>query len=298
MASPPEGIFLLDGATGTELGLRGVDISPPLWSARALLEAPDTVRDIHHEYLEAGADAITTNTFRTHARTLAKNGLGEDAKQMTHIAVRLAREACDAVNPDALVLGSVAPLEDCYQPDLAPTDETCAREHREMMTNLLDAGVDLILIETMGTLREGLAAARVAEEIASGRWMISFLTKSVGPPGVLFSGESLIDALPSLGGAASIGINCVGAPAAEQQVKLLRRLLPAARRISVYANTGQPDERGRWFDTDAVHPKRYAEYAARWISDGATIVGGCCGTTPETIRAIARSLGRAGPWVL
>ena len=125
-------ILLLDGATGTELDRRGVDIGLPLWSARALLEAPGVLAEIHRDYLEAGAGAITTNTFRTHRRTLDKIGLGDRAAELTGLAVTIARRARDDIRPDAPVLGSVAPLEECYRPDLAPDDAACRGEHGEV----------------------------------------------------------------------------------------------------------------------------------------------------------------------
>src|SRR5512146_2033834 len=85
--------LLLDGATGTELQRRGVDTSLPLWSARALLEAPEVLRAIHADYIAAGADILTTNTFRTHRRTLTRAGLGERTHELTQLAVKIAREA-------------------------------------------------------------------------------------------------------------------------------------------------------------------------------------------------------------
>jgi homocysteine S-methyltransferase len=113
-------ILLLDGATGTELDRRGVDIGLPLWSARAIIDAPEVLGEVHRAYLDAGAGAVTTNTFRTHARSLAKAGMESQAGALTHQAVAIARQACHDSNADALVLGSVAPLEDCYSPDRCP----------------------------------------------------------------------------------------------------------------------------------------------------------------------------------
>ena len=107
-------ILLLDGATGSELDRAGVDVAMPLWSANAILEAPEILKQVHIAYLEAGAEAIITNTFRTHERSLAKAGMGDRAEELTHKAVEIARHARDEVNTDALVFGSVAPLEDCY----------------------------------------------------------------------------------------------------------------------------------------------------------------------------------------
>jgi homocysteine S-methyltransferase len=290
MLWPDKPILLLDGATGTELGRRGADISLPLWSARAITENPDLIAQIHRDYLEAGADAVTANTFRTHRRSLAKTRWGERASELTARAVEIAQRVRDQINPQAIVLGSVAPLEDCYQPLLAPDAATCAAEHREQISNLLEAGVDGILIETMNNSRESAAAASAAEQLAGGKWMISFCTKSDGPPGMLLSGEPLTDLIPELEHAAAIAVNCVAGPAVEAQVKLLRMLIPRHIRVGAYANVSKANPAGGWDRTDAVDPEIYAEYAARWVEAGATIVGGCCGTRPEMIQAIARRL--------
>jgi S-methylmethionine-dependent homocysteine/selenocysteine methylase len=280
-------ILLLDGATGTELDRRGVDIGLPLWSARALLEAPEVLSEIHRNYLEAGAGAITTNTFRTHRRSLAKAGLGDRAAELTGLAVTIARRARDDIRPDALVLGSVAPLEECYRPDLAPDDDACRGEHAEMIEHLVEAGADLILIETMNNLPEAGAAADAARRLAPGKWMISLCTRPQGPPGTLLSGEAAAPLLERLHDARAVGVNCVAAPHVEAQVRHLRQTLPDHVRIMAYANVGHADDAGNWVITDAVDPQTYAGYAQRWIKAGATVVGGCCGTTPDTIRAIA-----------
>lgn len=288
LASKP--IYLLDGATGTELGRRGVDISLPLWSARAITESPQVLADIHRDYLLAGADIITANTFRTHRRSLAKVGMGDRAQEMTQRAVEIVLEARDRYNPDALVVGSIAPLEDCYSPQLAPDAATCALEHGEIMDHLLEAGVDGLLIETQNNLHEAEAAAQQAQQRVPGRWIMSFCASHTGPPGMLLSGESLADLLPSMQDAAAVGVNCTPAPMTEAQVKLLRLLLPHHQRIIAYANVSKANPNGGWETTDAVDPENYAEYAARWIAAGASVIGGCCGTRPEMIRAIAKRL--------
>ena len=283
-------ILLLDGATGTELDRRGVDISLPLWSARALLDAPGVLASIHDGYLAAGAGAITTNTFRTHRRSLAKAGLGPRASELTSLAVDIAKAARGRHEPQALVLGSVAPLEDCYRPALAPPVGACRAEHAEMIDHLLESGVDRILIETMNNVPEARAAVREARRRAPGRWMVSFCLRREGPAGVLLSGEPVSDLLDDLLEAVAVGVNCTAAAATEAQVAYLRAALPSHIRIAAYANIGTSDDAGNWISTDAVAPERYAEYADAWAAAGATMIGGCCGTTPQTIRAIADRL--------
>ena len=279
-------ILILDGATGTELDRRGVDVGLPLWSAGAMDEAPDVLREVHVAYLDAGADAIITNTFRTHERSLAKAGMGERAGALTRAAVSIACEARDATKPEAMVLGSVAPLEDCYSPDLAPEPEECRRAHGQLIRRLVEAGADLVLVETMCSAHESLAAVEAAVSEAADRWGICFCLKSDGPPGVLLDGTELADIVSALQGARFIGINCVAAPVLADQVRHLRCLVPEGLPIAAYGNVGHADEEGGWVCTDAIEPARYADHAMAWVEAGASIVGGCCGTTPATIEAI------------
>jgi homocysteine S-methyltransferase len=276
-------VLFIDGAVGSELERRGVDLSLPLWSSRALIDAPEVLAAVHRDYLIAGAEAITTATFRTHRRSLEKVGLGERAAELTRQAVEIARRVRDEERPDALVFGSVAPLEDCYRPDLVPDEETCLREHTEWMGHLIEAGVDLILIETMNQLGEARAAVEAARRVAPGKWMISFCTRRGGLPGVLLSGEELAPLLSQLGDARAVGVNCVAANAMVDQVGLLRRALPETP-ILAYGNIGHADSDGNWISSDAIDPDEYVEYVTSWIEAGASIVGGCCGTTPEHIR--------------
>ena len=161
-------ILILDGATGTELGRRGVDMSSTAWSARAIRDAPDVLRQVHEDYLRAGSGAITANTFRTHERSVDASDLNGAAKLLTREAVQIAMAARDAVQPDAQVFGSVAPLEDCYEPHRAPKPDVCRAEHAQQIERLLDAGVDRILIETMNVQHEALAAAKAAQDLTMG----------------------------------------------------------------------------------------------------------------------------------
>lgn len=294
VATLDAGVLLLDGATGTELDRRGVDTSLPLWSARAIFQAPGALAAIHADYLDAGADLITTNTFRTHSRTLARAGLADRARALTEAAVQIARAARDRVRPGALVVGSVAPLEDCYTPAAAPDERACRREHGEMIDALVGAGVDAILIETMNTVREARAAAVEAATRAPGRVFLSACARADGAPGALLSGEpaaALLEALErdlhgGVRACRAIGVNCVAAPAVEGWVRALRGALPMEVGVIAYANVGRPNADTGWTSTDAVSPERYAAYAERWVDAGATIVGGCCGTTPATTRAL------------
>ncbi|MDP7028590.1 MAG: homocysteine S-methyltransferase family protein [Phycisphaerales bacterium] len=285
---------VLDGATGTELERRGVDIGLPLWSARAILDAPQVLQDVHAAYLDAGARVVTANTFRTHQRSLAKAGMGSRWVELTRRAVDIACAARDSHAPSARIFGSVAPLEDCYRPDLAPAAGVCREAHEAMIRVLVDAGVDGVLIETMCAGREAEAAAEAARDVAPAAWAISFCFQSGSQPGVLLDGTDVQRLMPVLEQAQIVGVNCVAAPEVVEHVGRLRGLVRPEQVVAAYANIGYATPEGAWVTTDAVDPDRYAAYAAEWVSAGASMIGGCCGTTPETIRAIASMLGEPG----
>lgn len=288
--------LLLDAAMGTELTHRGVDTSPPLWSARALDDAPEILRAVHLENLEAGADVLTANTFRTHERSA---GSPEESDRLTRAAVGMAREAASRVRRPVFVAGSLAPLEDCYRPELVPDFAALAREHGEQARRLAAAGVDLILIETMNAERECLAAAGAA--LATGLPVVASMV--TGGNGRLLSGGRIVDVaavlLSSERHPVALGINCVPARLIGDDLDVLAG---AARGVplAAYANTGRPlDFVGRAY-TDPIAPGDYAGLAARWIASGARLVGGCCGTTAAhtlTLRRLIDALasrGRAG----
>ena len=281
-----ESIFLLDGATGSELDRAGVNVGMPLWSAHAILEAPEILKQVHISYLEAGAQAIVTNTFRTHERSLAKAGMGDRAEELTTKAVEIAQSARDEVNTDALVFGSVAPLEDCYEPELAPLSKVCEEEHAQMIKHLVNSGVDLVLLETMCSAGE-LCAASIAAMENTDDWALSMCLKQ-DSTGILLDGNPIAEFIPALARARFIGINCYPAPKLAEQVTYLRSIAPAHMPIAAYGNVGHSDDEGGWINTDAVEPKRFAAYAMDWVDAGASIIGGCCGTTPATIAAIGK----------
>jgi S-methylmethionine-dependent homocysteine/selenocysteine methylase len=282
---------LLDGPTGTELHRRGVDTSLPLWSARAIEEAPDILESIHRDYVEAGAEVLTACTFRTHERSLAAGGRAGLAAEWTRRAVEIARLA--AAGRPAFVAGSLAPLEDCYSPELCPDDVDLEREHAAMARHLADAGVDLVLAETHNTVRESEAAACAAA--ATGLpFLVSFVCDADGR---LLSGESVTDAaravLPHR--PAALLVNCAPTPDLERP---LRELAEAAGNVPVgaYGNVGRAHPVHGWESTDAEDPDAYARYAGRWLDLGARLVGACCGTTPEHVRRLRRLLDeRYGP---
>ncbi len=294
--------FLLDGALGTELERRGVRSELPLWSAHALWEAPDVVRKIHREYLAAGAEILTTNTFRTQRRTLARGKLETHARELSTLAVSLARDAIrehlaalqvgtkanDPLprNRTCLVLGSNPPLEDCFRPELVPDEETLDREHRENIETLLAGGADGILIETMNSIREAVAATRAAQSFGA----IALVSFCATENGTLLSGENLTDAIDAIAPYEphAVLVNCL-------MPKAVRVCLPALQSakipFGVYANNLAIAKTST--TTEALSPSAYANEAKDWIEAGARMVGGCCGTTPAHIEKLASLLSGA-----
>ena len=279
--------IVLDGATGTELERRGVPTPLPLWSAAALETHPDLVRRIHADYLAAGAEILTANTFRTQRRALERGGWGERAAALTARAVALAREAVAEGGRDAWVVGSAPTLEDCYRPDRVPEEAALEREHAEHAEHLAAAGVAGVWVETMNTLRE----ARIATRAARAAGLLPLVSFVCDDAARLLSGEPLAAAAEAAreAGAAALGVNCLPPRAVPP---CLDALADEALPIAVYANLGAPDDEQGFTRSDDCDPETFARFALEWCARGAQLVGGCCGTTPAHVRAIARALGR------
>ena len=272
---------------GTELQRRGADTSLPLWSARALIVDPGLVGTIHRDEAAAGADVLTANAFRTHARSLARCGAGKRSAELSALAVRLADEAAAVPGRDIFVAGSLSPLEDCYRPDLVPDDAALEREHGAQARSLADAGVDLLLAETHNTVREAAAAARAAR--ATGLpFVVALVTDGAGR---LLSGEPIAAAVEALlpFEPDAIGVNCVPAGKLAGDLALLASATPGVA-LAAYGNLGLPAAGPGWRFTDPLDPEEYAREAARWVGLGARIVGGCCGTTPAHTRALRAAI--------
>jgi S-methylmethionine-dependent homocysteine/selenocysteine methylase len=278
-------VLVLDGATGTELERRGVPSKLPLWSARALLDDPEKVGRIHAEYVAAGADLITANTFRTQRRTLARAGLGEWAVTLTERAVALARGA--AAGREVAVLGSAPPLEDCFRPDLVPGDADLEREHAEHAEHLARAGADAVLVETMNSVREAQAALTAARA-AGLPALVSFVCWDGAR---LLSGETLGAALDAVCAAAplAVGVNCLPP---SNVAACLPALASCGLPGCVYPNLGAPQDATGSRRREECDPEEFAARAGEWIGAGLRLVGGCCGTTPQHVAALAQRIRR------
>ena len=270
-------VQILDAAMGTELSARGVALDAPAWSARAIDEAPDLVAAIHREYATAGATLQTANTFRTQRRAL-----GDGWRRAALEAVRIARES---VPPGHRVLGSIAPVEDCYRPDRSP-GEGARAEHAALAAALSDAGCDVLLCETFAHPVE----ARVASEEALRTGLPVWLSLTAGPFGELLTPEELGKLARSAGqsGVERILVNCTSASMMQPYIEVLASLgLP----FGVYANAGRMGEGVGWSTPGTQAAEAYVRLASQWVQAGASVVGGCCGTGPCHVEALAAAFG-------
>ena len=281
--------LLLDAAMGSDLDRRGLSTSLPLWSAVGLIERPDLVRQIHLDNLRAGADIITTNTFRTTARTLRYAGLDPaDAAALDALAVQLAQQARDEIgHPDVLIAGSIAPLEDCYLPVFDTPADVAFAEHAEQARNLAAAEVDFLLVETMPTVSEAWIALHAARETGLPA-TVGFVCAPVtgGGPVRLLSGETLAEAIVAVTPLrpTAIFVNCAAPAVISAAIREL--VLLTALPVGGYANVGHVDDEAGWSPSGGLTGEQYAGHARGWLRLGARAVGGCCGTHPVHTAAL------------
>ena len=290
-------ITLLDGGMGTALRARGVtvpDHTTSIWSALALIEAPDAVRALHRDYIRAGAGVIITNNYAVTPILLAREGLDDRLDELTVTACRLAVEARTEAGAPARVAGSLPPLDTSYRADLVgPYDEILPVYRR--LAGLLAPHVDVLICETMTTAAEARAAATAAAETGLPVWvgwtLADVSEDSQSAP--LRGGESLAKAVSALDDlpVEAFLLNCCSTRAVAHGLRSLASR--TARPIGAYANPfrSEPPEDEQTASNPAhLDAAAYAGAADTWVSLGARIVGGCCGTDPDYIRTLARTL--------
>ena len=266
-------VQILDGAIGTELIARGIELAAPRWSAIAIDEAPEVLSDIHHDYASAGATLHIACTFRTQPRAYGA-GWADALRAAVQIAAGALSEGCK-------VLGSMAPVEDCYRPDLSPGADA-RREHREVAAALASAGCDILLCETHANAAEALVAAE--EAVATG--LPTWLSLTAGPFADLASPSELgaIAKAAASAGVERLLVNCI---AATEVMPYLEAISRPGLPTGVYANAGAKDAGLGWDARDRRAAAAYAALAQRWVEAGASVVGGCCGTGPLHIETLA-----------
>lgn len=275
--------LLLDGATGSNLMAAGMPrgVCTETW----ILKHRDTLKELQQSYVNAGSRVLYAPTFGANRMNLSLHHLEEHIKEMNDALVSLARESAKDM---AFVAGDITTTGKMMEPAGDLTYETAFEVYKEQISYLSQAGVDFIIAETMINIEETLAAVDAASQVCD---LPVLCSMTVEADGSIFSGGNAVEAALALesAGASAVGINCSVGP--DQLVSVVRNIKEAVS-IPVIAkpNAGMPviDDKG-----NAVYSMGAAEFAKHMkvlVENGASIIGGCCGTTPEYIKAVAEIL--------
>ena len=295
-------LIIGDGAMGTELRRRGVEVPShveSIWSALALKEATSTVEEIHIDYIEAGSDYITINNYAVTRPILSRNNLDNELESLTIKSIEIAKEALlKTKRSDVKILGSLPPLETSYRADLILKEEEMNKQYSEI-ANILKDKVDIIICETMASALEAKCALKAALETNMPVWVSWTLHGDVR--NTLPSGETVNQAFLELNGLEPDAylINCCAANLVTPSIKALKELTDVpiggyANAENVILNTTNSNlklaaER-HWDSAIEINEKAYLEEARLWIKEGASIVGGCCRTKPSYIKELSENL--------
>ncbi len=282
-----DGVFVFDGAIGTRFYDKGVYINRSYDELN--LTAPDLVREVHDEYVRAGADIIETNTFGATRHKLQAHGLENKLKEINVAAARIARKAA---GDDVYVAGAIGPLDLRIEP-YGPTSFDEAKEmFAEQIAALLDGGVDLFLLETFSDLSEIQQAIRAVKELCD-LPVIAQMTIGTDGKTVFGADTEILTSRLDQYGADVIGLNCgVGPTHILTALEKMRAV--TKKKLAAQPNAGLPrDVQGRQFYM--CSPEYMSKFAKRFIRAGATFIGGCCGTTPQHIKLISDSVRAVSP---
>jgi len=283
-----KGPIVCDGAMGTLLYSKGIFINRCYDELN--LSQPDLIHGIHHDYLKAGAEVVETNTFGANSARLERHGLKDKVHAINLAGAQMARDAAKSF--DAYVAGSVGPLGIRIEPLGKTSREEARAAFREQISALEEGGVDLIILETFGYVEELHQAVLAARDVNPDLPLIAQVT-------IDEDGNSLDGATPEQFGprmddwpADVIGANCsVGPVSMLESIERLRRV--TTKPLSAMPNAGMPrNVEGR--NIYLCSPEYMASYARKFITAGVTVVGGCCGTTPEHIHSMAQALRVGG----
>ena len=284
-------MIVMDGSMGNELLARRSDLVTGLWSAQYLIDAPELVKEIHLDYINAGADLIITNTYSTIPSYLSKQKAEDKMSELIHLAGKLAREAVKDSKKKVTVAGSLPPLEESYRPDLVIDKEEAVPIYETLIKELTPY-VDIFICETMSSIKEMQHVIQALQNLDNEKpvW-ISWSLKE-DKKNQLRSGESIKEAFIA---SASIKpeaylFNCTDPFAITEGLKELKEL--TQKPIGGYPNVfNVPD--GWTLDNDVqvsvrdLSVEKFLEFAEEWRNLGATIIGGCCGIGPNFIKAVA-----------
>jgi 5-methyltetrahydrofolate--homocysteine methyltransferase len=280
-------IFLLDGAIGTELDKRGL-----MGRAGNNLDNPKVVLEIHREYVQCGCDAITTNTLTMNRIYIETHNVGVSVQDINRAGAELARQAVDK---GQYVLGDISSTGQLLEPYGTYKESQFYDAFEEQAEILAESGVDGFIIETMFDLREAMCALRACKDKRSLPVIVSIAFATEAKGGRTMMGNSAEQCAKSLtdAGADVIGANCGDIDPA--QMAVIISLLKSATSLPVLAqpNAGKP----KLVDNETIFdmkPEAFAQGITECLHARASIVGGCCGTTPEHIRAVAGLINKGG----
>ena len=299
------GALVIDGAMSTALEKLGMVLNDSLWSARALIEHPEFVREVHRQYFEAGANAAITDSYQaTEAGFGAKGYTTEEARNWIRRSAELAREAKNDVlleHPewvpeDLLVAGAIGPygayLADGseYTGAYQLTRAEFVKFHELRLNALLDGGADVLAIETQPRLDEVLAVLSMIENRDVTCWVTVTLKEGAMPDGTdLETFAKTMDANPQV---EAFGINCVKREWVEPALLKMREF--TEKSLVVYPNSGETyDPVTKTWHAAGPHEPSWSHYVPLWEKTGALCLGGCCRTLPQDISEIARLVGAA-----
>ncbi len=295
-----QGLFLLDGAMGTQLIARGLEAGT--CNDYLNIASPDIIFDIHRAYIQAGSDAVLTNTFGANKYALARHGLAEKSREINTAGAELARRAVGEQN---YVLGDIGPTGDFLQPlgNLKPDELKAA--FVEQAKALLGGGVDGFIIETMTALDEITIAVEAVKSVCELPVFASMAFDRTGDSYRTMMGVDVASAVSKMVslGVDAVGFNC-GAASLDEYIELADKFVSTMRasehrvtghgsQVTILAepNAGRPE----LIDGKAVYkvsPEEFASAAEKMHSAGVNIIGGCCGTSPAHIEAVVKSLKR------
>ena len=294
-AKLPAGLILLDGGMGQELIKRNASGQGVLWSAKALFDFPEAVQAVHEDYIRAGADVITTNSYSCIRNNFEPEGLLDHLGEMNRLSAELAQRARDNCGKPVLIAGSMGPQRGSYRPDLVGSYEETEALYREQ-AGYLAPHVDFFICETMSCLLEAKAAVTAAASTGKPVWLSWSLEDSGAAK--LRSGESVRDAWADI---ANSGINAILLNCSPPEA--ISRVMPALVSVSdvpvgAYANAFTPiPEKWDFHGDESIPPSRidltpeaYSEHEADWLAAGARIIGGCCEVGPAHIAHLDRTL--------
>jgi 5-methyltetrahydrofolate--homocysteine methyltransferase len=278
-----QNVILLDGATGSNLMAAGMPRG--VCTEKWVLDHKDVILDLQKKYVDAGSRIIYAPTFGGNRVNLTKHNLQDRIEEINHTLVGFAREAAGS---SAYVAGDITTTGEMMEPFGDMTPEQAFETYREQVKYLCEAGVDLIVAETMISIDETLAAIDAIHDVCD---LPVLCTVTVDANGNMFTGGNAVKAAVAFekAGAAAVGINCSVGP--EQLVSVVRNIKENVK-VPVIAkpNAGMPtvDRHGNAIYT--MQPEEFAKHLKVLVDTGASIVGGCCGTTPEFIRAAGKIL--------